>query len=92
MWVVSIVPSVAAPFLSSALYATMDFTFVRNVSAVNLVLYVPLALASYLLLEPAQAVLGMQAAYSLPDLIVCIACLWRMHRLRGDGLDVEDRP
>ena len=33
------------------------------------------------LLPPAEAVLGLQLAYSMPDVILSFACLWRLRRL-----------
>ena len=88
LWAVSILPSVAAPFLSSCLYATMDFDFVRDVSFVNLALYVALSLCCYVFLPPAGAALGLQLAYTLPDVVVSVACAWRLRQLR-DGPPAE---
>lgn len=94
IWVMGLLPSAAAPFLSSALYATMDFRYVRDVSFGAVLLYVPLALCSYLLLAPAKAVLGLQFAYLLPDVILSAACLSRLYRLscEKDSVDVAIAP
>jgi hypothetical protein len=93
IWAANMLPSAAAPFLSSALYATMDFSYVRNVSFVTVALYVPLALCSYFLLPPAEAVLGLQLAYSMPDVILSFACLWRLRRLsRKEPAGAQEEP
>ena len=76
-----LLPSTIAPLAAASLYAAQDFGYVRNLAAVNLVVYIAVAAVA----KELDSVVVLQVASVLPDIIMVLGCGRRLLELKRNG-------